>query len=582
VLGAAEVAAVILVAGAFGQLRPAIVLAAETLWLAGLAPALLRPGPARTWIRGARTWAPARSPRASVRGWPPWPAVLVAFAVLALAWQALVALLLPPFAYDALTYHLTIAAAWLQQESVEPTALSLCCAYYPANAELLFTWPMLLLGTDTLVDTVQLGGAVLGALAVAGIARSAGLGDAVAAAAAALFALTPIVLTQAPTNYADLLIASLSLAALHSALRFAVTAEPRRLVPAGLAAGLLLGMKGTGIVWAVVLTAGVLTLVVVALRRRRIGRRAAAGAAAAFLAACLALGSFWFVRNWVDTGNPAYPFRVEVAGTQVFEGPVLIDEVLTPPDENRDLSTPEAIVRSWASDLDFWNQGSYDYQQRFGGLGPLWPWLGLPLLLALAVPLVRKRSPLLLALAAVAVVFALQPYRWWSRFTIDLAALGSIAIAATAIHASRAWVRRLVAGSALALALAGALLASSEVDPSARAEPLGAIDVVRLAGEPEARRSLGRLFFPEYRFLDDVPTDATIAVDLEAPEVRFVYPLFGPGLERSVVPVEDGRAPAGAWLVTAAGRPADREARASGRFTLASAVGGLHAWRPNE
>jgi hypothetical protein len=179
-------------------------------------------------------------------------------------------------------------------------------------------------------------------------------------------------------------------------------------------------------------------------------------------------------------------------------------------------------------------------------------------------------------------VFLLQPYRWWSRFTIDLAALGSIAIAATAIQASRAWIRRVVAGSALALALAGALLASFEVDPSARAEPLGAIDLVRLVGEPDARRSLGLLFFPEYRFLDEVPAEAVIAVDLEAPEVRFVYPLFGPGLERSVVPAADGSVPAGAWLVTGAGRPADRLARTSGRFTLASAVGDLHAWRPRE
>ena len=37
-------------------------------------------------------------------------------------------------------------------------------------------------------------------------------------------------------------------------------------------------------------------------------------------------------------------------------------------------------LRSWAADVDFWNQGSYDYQERLGGLGPLWPWLGLPLL----------------------------------------------------------------------------------------------------------------------------------------------------------------------------------------------------------
>ena len=563
--------------GALGQLQAWLVVAVEALWLAVLSALLRRSRVPLIWRRrllpDRRAWLPAIRRQ-------PWIAAVLALAGLALAWQALVALVLPPFAFDALTYHLTIPATWVQQGNVEPSPLSLCCAYYPANAELLFAWPMLLLDGDALVRTVQLGCAVLGALAVAGIARSAGFGITVAAAAAGLFALTPIVLTQAPTNYADLLIASLSLAALHSALRFAITAEPLRLVPAGLAAGLLLGTKGTGVIWAAVLVAGVLVILVVVARRRRIEGRTAVAAGAVFVAGCLALGSYWYARNWIDTGNPAYPFRVEVAGTRVFEGPILLDEVLTPPDSSRELSAPEAIARSWAADLDFWRQGSYDYQQRLGGLGPLWSWLGLPLLLALGAALLRRPRPLLLVLAAVAAVFALQPYRWWSRFTIDLAALGAIAIAAVALETSRAWLRRGVAAVALVLALAGAVLSSFQVDPSARAEPLDALDLVRLVGEPEDRRTVGRLFFPEYRFLDDVPADATIAVDLEAPEVRFVYPLFGSGLERSVVRAEESGPPDGAWLVTGAGRPLDRMARASNRFTLISAVGGLHAWRP--
>ncbi len=294
----------------------------------------------------------------------------------------------------------------------------------------------------------------------------------------------------------------------------------------------------------------------------------------------LALGSFWYVRNWVDTGNPAYPFRVEIAGIELFDGPIGVEEILTTPDPNREQSAPEAVIRSWASDLDFWHQGSYDYQQRSGGLGPLWPWLGLPLIVILAIPLVRRRSLLTVALAASAIVFVLQPYRWWSRFTIDLAALGAIAIAMAAVHAPRRWMRRGVAGAALALALAGAALSSYEVDPAGRAEPLAATDVIRLAGEPAERRSVGHLFFPEYRFLENVPADATIAVDLGAPAVRFVYPLFGPSLERSVVPATEAGVPEGAWLVTGAGRALDRAARTSGRFTLASAIGGVHAWRP--
>jgi len=63
-----------------------------------------------------------RRPLASRR--VPWEAAIVALAVLLLAWQLLVALVLPPFAFDALTYHLTIVATWLQHGNLDPTTLS--------------------------------------------------------------------------------------------------------------------------------------------------------------------------------------------------------------------------------------------------------------------------------------------------------------------------------------------------------------------------------------------------------------------------------------------------------------------------
>src|SRR3954463_16102163 len=118
-----------------------------------------------------------------------------------------------------------------------------------------------------------------------------------------------------------------------------------------------------------------IVLVLVARRAGRLTRPAAAGVAVGFVLACLALGSYWYVRNWVDMGNPVYPFRVEAAGATVFEGPVKVSEVLTRPDPAHDDSRPVQVLRSWAADVDFWHQGSYDYQQRLGGLGPLWPWL---------------------------------------------------------------------------------------------------------------------------------------------------------------------------------------------------------------
>ena len=571
VVASALVAAPILLAGALGILGRAPVLGLLAGWamiawaLVGRAdppPALGRP----------------RLPALRGHG---WESILVALAAVALAWQLIVALILPPFAFDAISYHLTVVASWLDAESVDPSALSLCCAYYPSNSELVFAWPMLFTGSVGVVDTVQFPFVVLGALSVAGLVRSARLPPAASAAAAAIFTATPIVLVQAPTDYADVMVAAWALAGLHSIVRFAVSGQRSHLVVAGLAAGLLVGTKGTGIVWAAALTLLAIGVVVAFLRGRRLPTGAAVRGLAAFVCALLALGSYWYARNWIEQGNPAYPFRVEVAGQQIFDGPFEVDDVLTQPPAGAGDPRPVPIARSWAADLDFWNQGSYDYQQRAGGLGPLWPWLALPLLIPLTVWLVRRRSPVLLALGGVAAVLVVQPYGWWSRFTIPLIAIGALAVVAAAAWSPRRWQRLAVRGLALGLVVVGVGLASYEVDPAANADPLRADDVLGLIGDSPDQRSVGSLFFPEYAFLDQVPDDATVAVDLGAPEVRFVFPLFGPDLSREVVPAgSTGEAAAGAWVVTARGRPLDRELARDPAYRLAASVNGVRVWRP--
>jgi hypothetical protein len=576
VVAAAGAAAMVLLAGASKVLSPGVVVALEAAWIAASAALVARGGPSR--LRPQWLERPRLRPSALRRY--PWQTAIAIIAVLALAWQLLVALVLPPFAFDALTYHLTIVATWIQEGDVSPTPLSLCCAYYPANAELLFTWPVLFAGTDALVDTVQVGFAVLGALAVAGIARSAGLPAGATTAAAGLFAVTPAVLTQAPTNFADVMVAACALAALHSLTRFAATGAPQRLLVAGLATGLVLGTKGTGIIWAATLVgiAGILGLL--SWRSGRVTPRTALAGTAAFLVACVALGGYWYARNWIDTGNPVYPFEARAAGVTVFEGPLKVDDVLTEPSAGQEQPRPVQVLLSWAGDIDFWRQGSYEYQQRVGGLGPLWPWLALPLLLPVGLALVRRRSPALILPIAVGVVLAVQPYAWWARFTIPLMGVGALVIAAAEVWAPRLWMRRAIGAAALALALAGVVLSSFEVDPAARAPQLAAKDLIGLIGAPQEERTVGRLFFPEYRFLEEVSEDATIIVDLRAVPVRFVYPLFGPEQSREVLPAGSGIPRQGAWHVTAAGRPLDRALSRDGRFRRLSAERGVHVWRP--
>ena len=467
-------------------------------------------------------------------------AVVALVALVAAAWRLYAALVLPPYAYDALTYHLTTVATWISGQSLEPTPLSLCCSRYPATAELLFAWPALFTGNDAIVDVVQLVLAVVASAATGAIASALGARPSGAIAAACLFFLTPVVLAQTTTNYVDVVTAGGTLVASYFVLRFlqaeqfggatGVPTRPALLVPAGIGGGVALGTKATGVL-VIVLIGALLVARVVRARGRP------TTALAAFLVPTLLVGSFWYLRNLVETGNPIDPVEVSGLGIVVFDGPVELDELLTVPGGAEGRPWPVQVVLSWARDLAPWVSADegYSYEQRLGGLGPLWVYLGAPLLLLLAARAVAKRrwSSELDFLLPLALLFVLQPYQWWARFTLFLAAAGCVAVVLTL---ERTGHRRRVALATAAVLLAGlgAWFASFKLNPAGEGRVLPAEQVLGLADEPAVNRTIGRLFFDEYAWVDGVSPTATIGVEL-GERVRFVYPLFGTRFERDVV-----------------------------------------------
>jgi hypothetical protein len=84
-----------------------------------------------------------------------------------------------------------------------------------------------------------------------------------------------------------------------------------------------------------------------------------------------------------------------------------------------------------------------------------------------------------------------------------------------------------------ALVFFGAALATGKVDPAGHGREITAFRVVRLAFEPGKDRTLGKLFHHEYAWLDQVPDNVPMDVELGY-EPRFVYPAFGSKFERKV------------------------------------------------
>jgi hypothetical protein len=443
-----------------------------------------------------------------------------------------VAYVLPPSGFDALWYHLTTVAWWLQEGEITTKSLNVWSSVYPANGELFFTWVAVFLRDDTFLDLVQLVFGLIGVLAVAGIARVAGLGTVAAAAAGATFFLTPVVLAQASSSYVDLIFVSTFLVAAYWVLRaFTAHGGPSlsRFVLGGLAGGLALGSKSTGIVYCGVLIALVAAWLLLAARRKRLAPGLSVAGFLCFTLPVLLLGGYWYVRTWATYGNPFYPVRVAVAGIELFDGRPLGDF----------LSSPEYSSVWWKELLWQWHQDRVPFAgfryfgvgSSEGGLGPVWSYLMLPALIPFAFVAAKRKHPILAAFfIPLAVIFALQPYRWWSRFTIYLLAAGAIALFSVI-----EWLPSRVASAIRWLAVVLVVVGISYSTPTK--------SVLSRLDQPRDERSIGDVVAPWFKWVDESPAGSRIAVDTTVPwvgappEIWFFYPLFGSRFENEVFPL---------------------------------------------
>lgn len=588
-LAISQIVVSMLIAGALlSELTRASVLVANAV-IAGLLVLFA------TWRNGGRVPLPklptASGVRAAAARLPalvrahPWCAVLVALAGAELVWRAFAGYVLPPYGYDALWYHLTSVGGWLQNGAIDLSPFNFRSNTFPANGELTFAWVALFLRSDAWVNVVQLGFAVAGSLAVGGIARTVGLSRASAVAAAALFFLTPTVLTQATTNFVDDIFTSTFLLSLHFLFRYMAGPPPANmaaatpLVPvataagtetrghrdagawpllllAGLGAGLAFGAKGTGLIYCGVAVIALAINLALRLRRGLLSWRGLTGLLAVFCVPLLIVGSYWYARSWVHYGNPIYPAEVRVLGHQVFAGPQTIADISEGRFSNRSWITQ--VPRSWGHDLAPWAHGEeyYRFDQRSGGFGPPFTYLALPALIALAVISLWRNRRLLNLLVPVAAIFLLQPNKWWSRHTLIVAAVGIVAL----VYFTERWGDR-PAGRALRLAVLP-LLAVSLWFSTARVElgeaphltyALGdgrqriadnyywAPKVASLIGSTDARSVDRVLSMPAYAFLNGLPDNAGIGVEVDA--TPFYSPFYGTHYQNRVYALRGAQGP---------------------------------------
>lgn len=487
------------------------------------------------------------------------PAAAAALALAGLAVVALVTLglILPPWGFDELMYHLYLPAAWLKEGRIGPFPAYDYLAYwvyYPAGGELLFLWA-LLTGSDTWAGLIQLGAALAGAAAAAGLAQSLGAGRGAAVIGGGLFFFTPMVLIQAKTAYVDVLFSAFYLTAAHFIVRSSLTGRRDLLLPAGMAAGLMTGIKGNGPLYLMFLG---LLLIPGWLRarggcgadrrtshqtvRRTVCR--AMGDLIRFVPPALLIGGWWYLRNWRLTGNPVYPFSLDLPGGIAFPGPLDTRKYL---DWGQDLFvagrwgwllyplTDQAIGRP------FYALGT--------GLGPQFLAFALPaLLLAFPVLFARRGTgpawmlwlQMPLGLAA---FFWLQPFKD-GRYLLPLvgpaAALLGLVLGRLPCRARElaGWGLVLCYGYSLAASLPEIMPAGNRFALRELRDRRAVLDSHQLYGIGWGPMGMG--WFYADRLTGD---GAAVAYD----GLSLPYPLFGRRLQNRVVYVPPADSDAGRW-----------------------------------
>jgi 4-amino-4-deoxy-L-arabinose transferase-like glycosyltransferase len=232
---------------------------------------------------------------------------VVALFLLLIFLLTLLAALAPPgdSDYDSLVYHLTIPKVYLREEGICPLPW-LTHSNFPFTLEMLYTVGLALQGTS-LAKLFHWGCGWLIALALFGFARR-WWGARAGWLGAVIFAAIPLVIWQMTTAYIELGLAFYSFLALAALARYLTDrARVGWLWAAALACGFALGVKMLGgVIFLFALGALLWSL------RSASDKRKAFLYTITFTIIAAAVAAPWYLKSYLWTGNPVYPFFYEL------------------------------------------------------------------------------------------------------------------------------------------------------------------------------------------------------------------------------------------------------------------------------
>ncbi|MBN2191132.1 MAG: glycosyltransferase family 39 protein [Candidatus Aureabacteria bacterium] len=236
-----------------------------------------------------------------------WSLVLI----LAVAvFSALIAAAAPPTGMDSLVYHLNLPKEFIKHHGIYAVPFDVN-ALWPLNIEMLFLFG-LLFKNAVIAKMFNFSAGVLCLFSIYLISRRFASKTA-SLAAAALFYLMPVIVSQSGYAYVDVAITFFCSLMVMLFLDYAEEGKKETAMLAGLFAGILVGAKFTNcLIAGVIFGAFIINDLVKRNRMRRIFINAVLFISVAVLVAC-----HWYIRAYIIRGNPVFPFLQSVFGNDV-------------------------------------------------------------------------------------------------------------------------------------------------------------------------------------------------------------------------------------------------------------------------
>ncbi len=369
----------------------------------------------------------------------PTIAIMVCWMILLIAYLSSIAWIIPSTDWDSLRYHLPMVAQMIQNHGImEVPTDTIFINTYPKNFELIFLWWTILSGADQWVNGTQIPFFLIAVVAVYRLARLTNLSRPHSLLGAVLLASAPVMLQQLTSTLIDVMFSSMAIVAVWGFYRFVHHGDIYDLVLSGIAAGLVAGGKGSGVVWPVII--GLLVIIAGGWRSRGQGIGQWARLVLGFCVPAFLLSFHWYAKNWWVYGNPIEPYQLNVLGYEVFKG--RIDNYQYLVREKLESLSPRVIEKLPAAQPPrhpiqavwfAWHEPLFSFSAfgKMGGLGTPWFILMLPALpIAAVLAWLSRRRTLWWLYGALLTPFLLFiNYQWITRYGLFILALGIVAFA---------------------------------------------------------------------------------------------------------------------------------------------------------